>query len=286
VKMQDWPNWAANGWLPVTIPMAYGSSTTGIRNDIRAAVNQALNPCGTSGNQDPNTRVVAGLAIINPQSRPGVVSQLDTIYGEDVTSFVFFEAQALVVTQANIDDLRNYILANGPFESGDFDQDADIDADDWDFFFSGFTGTPFQSAGPLDLTGDNLVDFDDQAEFLHQFRSFRYGEDGELGAEEFAAVLGSFTDPGESWPRHLFDVTGDGVVDCADVQRMRTILTSHVPYDLNPDVDGDGLVTSEDLNEFVALNASLDARADLTGEFLYDFLDVAAYQAAVDGACP
>ncbi len=286
VKMQDWPTWAANGWLPVTIPMAYGSSTTSIRNDIRAANNQAINPCGTSGNAEPNTRIVAGLAIINPTSRPGIVDQLDTIYNEGVTSFVWFEANALVVSQANIDDMRNYILTNGPFESGDFDTDADIDADDWDFFFTGFTGTPFQSAGPLDLTGDNLVDFDDQAEFLRQFRTFRFGEDGDLGAEEYAGVVASFTDPSETWPRHLFDLTGDGVVDCADVQRMRTILTGDVTLDVNPDVDADGFVTATDLNAFLSLHAGVDPRTDLTGDGSYDFLDIAAYQRAVETACP
>ncbi|MEO1130197.1 MAG: phosphodiester glycosidase family protein, partial [Planctomycetota bacterium] len=286
VKMQDWPTWAANGWLPIAVPMAYGTSTTSIRNDLQAANNQALNPCGTSGNTEANARVIAGLAIINPSSRPGITSQLNVVYGENIDSFIWFELNALVVSQQNIDDMANYILNNGPFQESDFDMDGRIDADDWDAFFSVYTGTPFQSSGPLDLTGDGTVDDDDQEFFLSQFRAFRFGEDGNLGEEEYQAVLDAFTGVGENWPLHLFDLTGDGVVDCADVTRMRTILTEHVGYDINPDVDGNGVVDGIDIGTFQGLLVLSDPRTDLNGDTSFDYLDIAAYLNAIDSACP
>lgn len=290
VKMQDWPTMAAQGWLPIVVPMVYGSTTTAIRNDVRAVNNQVVNPCGTSGNTEPNARVVAGLAIINPNSRPGVTSQLATIYNEGVDSFIWFEANALTVTQANIDDHRNYILTNGPFQNADFDQDTLIDAADWDAFYAYYTGAPVSGASVYDLTGDGVVDADDEAVFLQAFRAFRFGEDGVLGEEEYIVLLDNFTQPGANFPRHLYDLTGDGEVDCSDVRRMRTILSEDVGLLVNPDVDADADVDQADYNGYLSLLGSSAEKADVAPvgapDGVFDYFDAAAYIEAAARSCP
>lgn len=275
VKMQDWPQMAARGWLPIVIPMAYGFSEGSIRNDLIATRNQA------SG-----ARVVPGLAIISPGSRPTVSEQLGVVYSEGFDSFVFFEATTLVGTAPRRAELASFLEANGPYQSADINEDGRVDGLDYGLFYDTFDGTPLLTGGPLDLNGDRRVDGEDEAELLHQFRSFRFGADGEVGVAEFAAVLEAFTAPGETWPLHLFDLTADGVVNCDDVRRLRTLTTREIPIGLNPDLDGDGDVAAPDAEAFVSLAIAGDARADLNQSGSTDIFDVLRYVEAAAAACP
>lgn len=275
VKMQDWPLMAANGWLPIVIPMAYGSTSTNIRNDLLAAKNQAN-----------GSRIVPGLAIINPANRPGVVAQLDVVYDEDFDSFVFFDANALVNPPQNRIDLSAYLAANGPFQRADLNRNGRIDAADWNLFFALWTGTPASGGGIADVNNDGQLTQADEDEFLHQFRAFRFGADGQLGEEEYQLLLQAFTLPGQIWPRHLYDLTGDGIVDCQDVQRMRLMLTGEVSMLINPDLNGDGLVNDLDVNAFIILVDDQQLIADLDQNGTLDFLDVAMFLNAVVQQCP
>jgi hypothetical protein len=257
------------------VPMAYGSTNNSIRNDLLATKNQA------SG-----ARIAAGLAIINPANRPGVVSQLNTVYNENIDSFIFFEGNALVGPVQNRTDLANFLATNGPFQRADLNRDGVIDAEDWDLFFALWTGVPGPGGGIADVNNDGQLDVADEAEFLHQFRAFRFGADGYVGADEYQAVLDAFTAPGEVWPRHLFDLTGDGVVDCDDVRRLRKILTGPVPIEMNPDLNGDGLVNAQDIDLFTDLMLNADPAVDLDGNGIIDYFDLALYLNAVANNCP
>ncbi|MEQ8769725.1 MAG: phosphodiester glycosidase family protein [Phycisphaerales bacterium] len=275
VKMQDWPTMAANGWLPIVVPMAYGSSTTSIRNDLIAA-----------NNQKGPAKVAAGLAIINPTTRPGVTDQLNTVYGENIDSFVWFEANVLTSSSARRLEHKNYLLANGPFQAADFDQNLKVGPEDWAFFFSLYTGTPFPTGLPLDLDGDGLLGPSDEALFLDAFRKFRFGADGRVGQREYEAVLASFTPAGETWPDHLYDLTGDGVVDCADVSRLRRILTDEVSPITNPDLDADGDADEADHAVMAGWIESADPRADLNADGACDYFDMLLYVGATADQCP
>jgi len=99
-------------------------------------------------------------------------------------------------------------------------------------------------------------------------------------------VLEAFTVPGETWPLHLFDLTADGVVNCDDVRRLRTLTTREIPIGLNPDLDGDGDVAAPDAEAFVSLAIAGDARADLNQSGSTDIFDVLRYVEAAAAACP
>jgi uncharacterized lipoprotein YddW (UPF0748 family) len=275
VKMQDWPRMAQNGWLPIVVPMAYGSSVGSIRADLRAAKNQAN-----------GSRIVAGYAIINPQNRPGVGPQLDLLYSEGLDSFIFFEANALLLDAARRAELSTFLATRGPFQTADLNEDGRIDSIDWDTFYAIYTGTPMPMNGPLDLNGDNVLNATDDAIFRRQFRAWRFGADGQVGVDEYQAVLDAFTDPGEVWPGHLYDLTGDGVVDCADVTRLRRLVTVPVPYTMNPDVNGDTALTETDVRIFVSLASAGAASTDLDGNGLVDVFDTLLFIRAFNNGCP
>lgn len=274
-KMQDWPRMAANGWLPIVVPMAYGTSTTSIRNDLQAANNQAN-----------GARIVAGLAIINPTTRPGVAAQLGVVYGEGLDSFVFFEGNLLLVDANRRAELATFLDTNGPYQSADFNQDARVDGLDWDQFYATYMGVPLQGGGALDLDGDRRVDADDEAIFLRQFRAWRFGADGVVGEAEYAAVLAAFTAPGESRPLDLFDLTADGVIDCEDVARLRRLVNAPVSIATNADITGDGAVNGADAAAFITLAQAGNASADLDDNGARDFFDVVRYLEIAAAGCP
>ncbi|MEM9082011.1 MAG: dockerin type I domain-containing protein, partial [Planctomycetota bacterium] len=275
VKMQDWPQMAANGWLPVVIPMAYGSSTLSIRNDLQAAIVQ----------KGP-ARIVAGLAIINPNNRPGVTAQLNTLYAEGLDSFVFFEAGALTSTQSQIDELANYVRANGPWMDADFDQDGLIDGQDWDHLDAEYASAPRAHAGPEDLDNNGFLNENDRAIFFDRIRQFRFGEDARFDQADYQTLLGSFTSAGENWPRHLFDVTGDGAVDCADVSRLRLVLSGVIDPTVNADISGDGAYNAPDVSQMESLVESGDALADVDGVAGVDVFDFLLYLSVSGSSCP
>jgi exopolysaccharide biosynthesis protein/uncharacterized lipoprotein YddW (UPF0748 family) len=282
VKMQDWPRMAANGWLPLVVPMAYGTSTSSIRSDLSSAISHA------SG-----ARVVPGLAILTNINRPTITQQLNTAAGQGLHDFIFFEGTVISGSASRQNELRSYLLANGPFQSGDFNRDLEIDAADWDAFYAVYQGDPVAANNPppfLDVNGDGVIDAEDEARFLAQFKAFRFGADGFVGEKErraFELSLGAT--PGGSNGDHLFDLNGNGVVDQADMNRLASISDEPFPIDcgvadLAPPF---GVLDLTDINFFILGFLSRTPNADLAAPAgVFDLADINAFVTGFGAGCP
>jgi exopolysaccharide biosynthesis protein/uncharacterized lipoprotein YddW (UPF0748 family) len=243
VKMQDWPTMAQNGWLELIVPMAYATSTSGIRNDLRTALDSA-----------GPARVVAGLAILTNQSRPSLSQQFAAAKGEGVEDFILFDANTLLGSVAMQNELRSFLLTQASFQDADFNRDTDVDARDWAFFefaYQSAPGAPPAGFEQADLNANGVMDDEDRAIFRDRFRRFRFNADGVVGEKQLAAFHKAFTGAGpggfQSGVLGLFDLDGDGDVDYQDQLVLHTLLTAPIPFDL--DVSADGRVDVDDLHE-------------------------------------
>jgi uncharacterized lipoprotein YddW (UPF0748 family) len=280
VKMQDWPRMASNGWLPLVVPMAYGQSTSSIASDLDAALNQA-----------GPARVVAGLAILTNISRPSITQQLATAYGRNIRDFIFFEATVISGSPARQSELSGFLNSNGPFQSGDFNQDGQVDAADWDLFYGAFPGVPVPANGSTaDLNGDGVIDADDESRFLQQFKAFRFGADGWVGLKDLNALEANRSPDaaGTGFRDNLFDLDGDGMVDDADRARLIALLDEATgepcPADLAPPF---GVLDLADVNTFIFGFITQNPVSDLaepTGVF--DLQDIGAFIDSFNGGCP
>lgn len=236
VKMQDWPSWAANGYIDHVVPMAYGTSTTSIRNDLQ-----------TANSLSSGRRVVAGLAILGNVSRPTITEQLNVAKGEGIEDFIFFEGTVLNASAEKRAELAGWIAANATVQKADFNSDGYIDARDRDLFALVWDGgDPVQTNGRnrrYDLTGDGRIDGDDLAAFELRFDRFRFGEDGVVDGRDLEALLNVWTGPGDGQNvpavLNLYDLDGDGDVDYDDQLRLHAALTVDIGPDLDVDRDGD-----------------------------------------------
>ncbi|MCC5787714.1 MAG: family 10 glycosylhydrolase [Phycisphaerales bacterium] len=245
VKMQEWPAWTAGGYVDYIVPMAYATSTTGIRNDLQ-----------TTRNLAGNTRVVAGLAILTNTTRPSISQQLSTARNQGIEDFILFDANTLMANPSMRTSLRNWIDQNAMPQVGDFNRDGVIDARDREFFFSVFQGEPVPRNNQnrhMDLNNDGVIDEKDLVIFERLLLEYRYGEDGVIGQKAIDFLTSNFTPPhvigppDPNRPLNLHDLNGDGVVDYQDLLILHAGLTEPVEPDL--DVNRDGVVDIEDLHE-------------------------------------
>lgn len=273
---------AANGWLPYVVPMAYGTSTSSIGNDLSSAISQA------SG-----ARVVPGLAILTNTSRPSITAQLNTAANRGLHDFIFFEATVISGSSARQSELSGYLNSNGPFQSGDFNRDLEIDAEDWNAFYAVYQGEPIAANDPppfLDVNGDGVIDAEDESRFLAQFKAFRFGADGYVGFKErdaFEASRGST--PGSAERDHLFDLDGDGDVDQADFNRLAMIADVDLDIDcgladLAPPF---GVLDLGDINTFILGFIAQQPAGDLAAPMgVFDLADINAFVTSFSAGCP
>lgn len=244
VKMQDWPTMAQNGWLELVVPMAYATSTSGIRNDLQVALASA-----------GPARIVAGLAILTNQSRPSISQQLGAAKGVGIEDFILFDANTLIASPTMQNDLRSFLQNQSTFQDADFNRDFDVDARDrafFDFAYQSAPGAPPAGFESADLNGNGFMDAEDRQIFRDRFRRFRFNADGVVGEKQLAAFGAAFTGPGsggfQSGVLGLYDLDGDGDVDYQDQLILHTLLTEPVPFDL--DISVDGRVDADDLHEW------------------------------------
>lgn len=237
-KCQDWPRWAADGYVELVIPMAYGPTQSSIRNDVNLTVSQA------SGR-----RVVPGLALSGASPHPSITDQLNAIDQVGFQDFVMFDGAYIVASQARLDELRAWIDANANPQLGDVNLDHYVDARDIEQFDVTFADNPRPATGFLaryDLTQDGQLDFDDEERLWEVFASFRYGEDGIVDDRDLLALQNSYNEGGAPGAiLNLHDLDGDGDVDYHDEVIFNGLATVALPPDL--DADRDGLMSIDDL---------------------------------------
>jgi uncharacterized lipoprotein YddW (UPF0748 family) len=251
-KCQDWPTWATNDWIETLVPMAYGSTTSSIQTDINTVL------ASNSGK-----RVVAGLAITGTSPHPTITAQLNAIKSIGVESFVFFDGTAFA-TAASRTELLNWVTGTATDQRCDFDLDNDVDGDDRNAFNAVYTGTPVAvnaSNQKYNLNTDTVINEADRLLMNDFFRRYRFGEDGVVDQSDIDAVtqcLGQT--PAVAGVPHLYDLDGDDDVDVNDVNIARDLAT--VPIGDNVDVDGNGVLTIEDL--YAQRRAPVDVNRDGT----------------------
>ncbi|MFG0304986.1 MAG: phosphodiester glycosidase family protein [Phycisphaerales bacterium JB040] len=269
VKMQDWPTMAANGWLPHVVPMAYGFSTSSISSDLQTAINQ----------KGP-AEVIAGLAILTNASRPSITAQLNAVDSVGLDSFIFFDAETMHSVPAMVTELGGYLASNGPFQTADFNSDGEVDARDWDAFYGAYPGVSVDVSGStfgLDINNDLVIDADDEHRFLQQFKAFRFGRDAYVDAKDREALLNArTTSPQPTTGRlHLYDLNGDGSVNCLDEARLRSL--SDAPLPPSADVNGDGIKDNADIGTFIFYFLAGGLPADFTVDGVLDYGDIGAF---------
>lgn len=237
VKCQDWHTWTTNGYVGTIVPMAYGSTTGSIQNDINTTKQFAA-----------GARVVAGLAIVGTSPHPSITDQLNAIKAVGIEDFIFFDATAFSDANRRF-ELKLWLLNQPSIQKGDFNADGAIDHRDRVLFDSVFSGTPVpadQFTAKYDLNSDGVINQTDHSLFNRFFAKYRFGEDGIVGERAIAALRACF---GASRPiadiHHLYDLNGDGAVNYLDQLTLHGLLTEPVAPDL--DVNGDGRVSIEDL---------------------------------------
>ncbi|MGI9428618.1 MAG: glycerophosphodiester phosphodiesterase, partial [Bythopirellula sp.] len=111
----------------------------------------------------------------------GLVVSVFTINSE--SSMQFWIDQGVTAMETDFPEVLFNLLANQP--SADFDNDGDIDADDWMVFVAGHhSSTP----GPTDLTGDGLNNHADFVRFKELYES-------ENGLGSFRSLLAGVPEP-------------------------------------------------------------------------------------------
>jgi uncharacterized lipoprotein YddW (UPF0748 family) len=271
-KCQDWPTWAANGYVDWLVPMAYGSTTGAIQNDLNITLASRA-----------GRRVVAGLAII-AGTRPNITDQLNAIRGVGVEDFILFEA-TILQEAAKQTETRNWVTGVSKKAQADFNDDLRVDGADWTLFKNVYSGTPVSAAGRnarYNFNGDGVVDAADEARFKTEFLRDHFGDDGNLSDADRAYFLASFGATGAPGRKHLHDLNADGVVNQLDLGVLNEIAP---PPPCAPDFNGDGFLDFFDYDEFVVAYEAGNPAADFNGDGFLDFFDFDEFVASYEAGC-
>ncbi len=252
-KMIDLPGWGNNYGADAFFIMAYASSLSGINTELLNAQNAV-----------PGRRVVAGLANlvgfnsttqVFSYNRPSLADQLATVAARGIQDFSIFEANALTSNGLTTGpgsaaqqqaDVRAFVNAATP-QVGDINRDGYIDARDL-ALFAGVSTAPSVPASALpraDLNADGVITAADQRLLTVQFNRFHFGEDGIVDRRDLSALRNCFGATAGSTMLHLWDLTGDGVVDWRDELYAIDALT--VARGVDTDVNNDGVTNIDDL---------------------------------------
>jgi len=262
-KCQDWPTWAASGWLDVVSPMCYSSTTSSIVTEIVRANGLAA-----------GKPMLIALALTGSASHPSITDQMNMAKQQGVEDWVLFNADVFV-DAARQSELRTWITANATHQQGDMNNDDVVDSRDLFNFNFRYKGTPI-AVTPLltrfDFNNDGWIDETDKTMIYREFAKYRFGEDGvvnQYDLDAFLACMGA-TGPSGSTVLHMYDHDGDGVVTYADQLILHSLLTVALPPDT--DVNRDAKVDIEDLyaqnqsgidvNRDGAINAADTARLE------------------------
>ncbi len=283
-KMQDWPTWAANYAFPLISPMCYSSTQTSIRNELNAALTNA----GTR-------RVAAALAYPATTGHPDVSTQLAAITGASrrVEEFIWFDTTSFDGASApdttNRSQLQTWLTNSATQLQGDCTAtgaangfDGRIDARDWAWFNTVYTGTPVARTTAndrCDLNRDSTINATDRALLDRAFRRFICGYDDVVDARDLQALRNCFTNSPApvAGILNLYDITGDNKVDYLDEVRLNGWLTRFIGHDT--DVNRDGRVDFEDVP--AQCRAPIDVNRNGT---VADTGDLPAEEVAVRGA--
>jgi uncharacterized lipoprotein YddW (UPF0748 family) len=243
-KCQDWRTWATNGYIDWLMPMAYGSTSNSIRNDLNTV------KAGAAGR-----RVIAGLYIDSTSGHPTLATQLTAANsatgttGTGVQDWVFFSGGTFNVP-ANQTTLYSYITTTAQKQRGDFNDDGYIGSADWAAFRAVYNGTPVSSAGAnarYNYNGDSQITESDWILFKREFARWHFGEASVVGQRQFDAFLQCMNalQGNNTTRKHLYDFDGNGIVNYNDQLYFHQLLTVNIGND--NDVNKDGKIELDDL---------------------------------------
>lgn len=211
-KCQDWPSMASQDHLEAIVPMAYGSSTTSIGNDLTLTL-------GSSAGRP----VWAGLAITGGATHPAVTTQLATVKSKGIESWIMFDG-SWFASPTEQTTTRNWINANAAQQRADLTADGEVDIRDWNSFRTLYSGAGIAYAGRADLNLDGTLDSTDNRLMRKAIAENRLGARGILTDQDRTIFSGQFTGPNSGSPiPNLMNFDGDADVDLDDQRAMELV---------------------------------------------------------------
>lgn len=244
-KCQNWPAWAAAGYVDQVVPMAYYSTTASITSDISYALANA------SGKP-----VIPGLALTGSTPKPPLADQLNAIKALGVEEYIIWEANAFDTT-SNQTANSSWISTNGTPLRADFDSNGTIDARDWNLFASVYDGVPEPGSGRMDWDGNGVINQIDSQRTREAIRKFRFGPNGIVDNKDqtaFNSALAGSTSTNSG--KSLYNLDGDLDVDNADRDLMNFFGSTLPQIFVDVQLQNSGL--SEDQTYTIQLRNSSD----------------------------
>lgn len=245
-KMIDLPSWAKFSGTDHFFMMAYFAATSSITSDLALAQTAV-----------PGRRIIAGLANLTSGTRPTITEQLTASKVRGIEDFAWFEANTFISNPAMLTMLRNWINTSATPQRGDINRDGFIDARDL-ALMTALLATANPPGSPIavtpgttryDLDGSNFIDAADNILLIAEFRRYKFGDDGTVDSRDLARLVACYTGgnpfnaapaspPAPATLLHLWDLSGDGVVNYDDQLILHAAMTTPTTPDADCNVDG------------------------------------------------
>jgi len=259
-KMIDLPSWSRRTETDLFFVMSYFTGTN------QTAIDNIANDIVRGQAAAPGRRVIAGLANFTSSPRPTVTQQLNAAKGKNVEDFAWFEANTFIANPTMLTMLRTWIDTSATPQRGDVNKDGFIDARDLAAMVALLAtanppGTPIAITvgnARFDVDASSSITAADMTRLTTEFRRYKFGEDGIVDGRDLARIIACYpsgnpftaapaSPPLASVLLHLWDLTGDGVVNYDDLLIAHAALSNRSSIAPDADANADGAVNIEDV---------------------------------------